>query len=605
MLFDGDGRLVKGGTPVLYGSKIDGRGMRFNVRLLAQSTDGECTVGDGSLTVRHASEAVLILTSGSSFNGFDKSPSRAGKDESLEAQTALEQAAKKSFVQLRDEHVNDHRSLFDRVSLNLGPTTAQSALPTPERVRRYAEGGDEALAALYYQFGRYLLIAGSRAGGQPLNLQGMWNPHVVPPWAGAYTLNINLEMNYWPAEVSNLSECHEPLLKLIGELAVNGRQVARDMYRLPGWVAHHNTTIWRDAQPIDGDAGPAFWNMAGPWLCQHLWTHYEFTGDEAFLRAEAYPTMKGAAEFMLAWLVEDPQDGLTTPIGSSPESRFLYTNAAGLQESASLIPGPTMDIALIRELFTNCIRAAEVLDEDKTLRDELRASLARLRPYAVGSKGQLEEWPIDFEDAEPTHRHVSHLYGVFPGEQISTRATPEFAEAARRTLDLRGDQATGWSLAWKISLWSRLGDGDRAHRCLALLLSPERSYPNLFDSCPPFQIDGNFGAAAGIVEMLLHSETDEIELLPALPGAWPQGAFAGLRAKGGYTVDCAWEDNHLTAATMVADRAATCRLRYGAVTVVLVFRPGEEIAVDGFLNPTRPTGERTPPPQTSQAAPGG
>ncbi len=588
MLFDGDGQLVKGGTPVLYGSKIDGRGMRFHARLLAQSTDGECTVENGSLTIRHASEAVLILTSGSSFNGFDKSPSRAGKDESLEVQTTLERAAKKSFVQLRDEHVSDYRSLFDRVSLNLGPPTAQSALPTPERIRRYAEGGDEALAALYYQFGRYLLIAGSRAGGQPLNLQGMWNPHVVPPWAGAYTLNINLEMNYWPAEVSNLSECHEPLLKLIGELAVNGRKVARDMYGLPGWVAHHNTTIWRDAQPIDGDAGPAFWNMAGPWLCQHLWTHYEYTGDETFLRAEAYPLMRGAAEFVRAWLVEDPPDGLTTPIGSSPESRFLYTNAAGLQESASLIPGPTMDIALTRELFTNCIRAAEVLDVDETLRDELRASLARLRPYAVGSRGQLEEWPIDFADGELTHRHVSHLYGVFPGEQISTRATPEFAEAARRTLDLRGDLATGWSLAWKINLWSRLSDGDRAHRCLALLLSPERSYPNLFDSCPPFQIDGNLGAASGIIEMLLHSETDDIELLPALPGAWPQGAFAGLRARGGYTVDCAWEDHRLTAAKIVADRAATCRLRYGAAKVVLVFKQGEEIGVDGFLNPTRP-----------------
>ena len=253
-----------------------------------------------------------------------------------------------------------------------------------------------------------------------------------------------------------------------------------------------------------------------------------------------------------------------------------------------------MDIALIRELFTNCIRAAEVLDADKILRDELRASLARLRPYAVGSKGQLEEWPVDFADAEPAHRHVSHLYGVFPGEQISTRATPELAAAARRTLNLRGDQATGWSLAWKINLWSRLGDGDRAHQCLALLLSPERSYPNLFDSCPPFQIDGNFGAAAGIIEMLLHSEMDEIELLPALPGTWPQGSFAGLRAKGGYTVGCVWEDNRLTAATISADRTTTCRLRYGATTAVFACKRGEEIGVDGFLNPTPPAGEQAP-----------
>ena len=383
---------------------------------------------------------------------------------------------------------------------------------------------------------------------------------------------------------------------MIGELAVNGRKVARDMYGLPGWVAHHNTTIWRDAQPIDGDAGPAFWNMAGPWLCQHLWTHYEFTGDKAFLREEAYPIMRGAAEFMKAWLVEGAQNWLTTPIGSSPESRFLYTNAAGLHESASLIPGPTMDIVLIRELFTNCIRAAEVLDADKILRDELSANLARLRPYSVGSKGQLEEWSVDFADAEPMHRHVSHLYGVFPGEQISTRATPEFAAAARRTLNLRGNQATGWSLAWKINLWSRLGDGDRAHQCLALLLSPERSYPNLFDSCPPFQIDGNFGAASGIVEMLLHSEMDEIELLPALPSTWPQGSFAGLRAKGGYTVGCAWEGHRLAGATILADRTGTCRLRYDAASVVLTCRRGEEIGVDGLLNPTRSAEGRTPSP---------
>ena len=255
-----------------------------------------------------------------------------------------------------------------------------------------------------------------------------------------------------------------------------------------------------------------------------------------------------------------------------------------------------MDIALIRELFTNCIRASQVLDADGPFRDELGTSLARLRPYAVGSRGQLEEWPIDFADAEPMHRHVSHLYGVFPGEQISPRVTPEFAAAARRTLNLRGDQATGWSLAWKINLWSRLGDGDRAHQCLALLLSPERSYPNLFDLCPPFQIDGNFGGASGIIEMLLHSEVGDIELLPALPAAWPQGLFAGLRAKGGYTVDCAWEDNRLAAATVVADRTGTCRLRYGAVTLDLAFTRGEKIVVDGFLNPTRPAGERTTAP---------
>ncbi len=582
-LFDGDGHPKPGAAPVLYGDKDQGRGTRFDARLLVQSTDGQAAAGDGSLTVRNASEAVLILTSGSSYDGFDKSPSREGKDEVLEAASTLDAAAKIPFGQLWQAHVDDYRALFARVSLDLGPPTGQSALPTPERIKNYDRGGDESLAALYYQFGRYLLIAGSRPGGQPLNLQGMWNPYIIPPWAGAYTLNINLEMNYWPAEVANLSECHEPLLRMIGELAVNGRKVAREMYGLPGWVAHHNTTIWRDAQPVDGDAGPAFWNMAGPWLCQDLWRHYQFTGDREFLRAQAYPIMKGAAEFMAAWLVEDSQGGLTTPIGGSPENRFLYTDAAGQRESASLVPGPTMDIALIRELFTNCAHAAELLGIDNDFRDTLRAKLARLRPYAIGSRGQLEEWPVDFAENEPTHRHVSHLYGVFPGDQITTRGTPALAAAARRTLDLRGDLATGWSLAWKINLWARLGDGDRARKCLALLLSPERSYPNLFDSCPPFQIDGNFGAAAGITETLLQSDPGEIELLPALPGVWPTGSFTGLRAVGGYTVGCTWVDKHLENATIRASAATTCRVRYGDKVVVLAFQPGEEIRLDRSL----------------------
>ena len=414
-LFDGDGLVKPGRTPVLYGDAIGGRGMRFHTRLLVQTTDGQTAADAERLTVRDACEAVLILTSGSSFNGFDKSPSRDGKDEAAEAQMALARAARESFDGLWEEHINDYRALFGRVSLDLGPAGGRSAWPTPERLKHYAEGGDEPLAALYYHFGRYLLIAGSREGGQPLNLQGIWNPYIVPPWAGAYTLNINLEMNYWPVEISNLGECHEPLLRMIGELAVNGRKVARDMYGLPGWVAHHNTTIWRDAQPIDGDAGPAFWNMAGPWLCQHLWSHYLYTGDMAFLRERAYPLMQGAAEFMAAWLVDDGQGRLTTPVGTSPESRFLYTDSCGERKSASVIPGPTMDIALIRELFTNCARAAELLGIDENFRDELRAKAGRLRPYVVASRGQLEEWSHDFADGEPHSPPRFPPLRCFPG----------------------------------------------------------------------------------------------------------------------------------------------------------------------------------------------
>ncbi len=584
-LWDGTGHLKAGQSPVLYGDQIGGGGMRFAARVLVQKTDGRCVAGAGSLQIQGASDAVLILTSGSSFNGFDRSPSRAGKDESAEAQASLAKASGQPFEQLRQDHLSDYHALFDRVTLTLGPPAAASDLPTPERIKDYAAGGDEALAVLYYQFGRYLMIAGSRPGGQPLNLQGMWNPYVVPPWAGAYTLNINLEMNYWPAEPSNLSECDEPFVRLTSELASNGRKVAHDMYGLPGWVAHHNTTIWRDAQPVDGDAGPAFWDMGGPWLCQQLWVHYAYTEDLSYLREQAYPIMKGAAQFMAAWLVENGAGRLTTPIGTSPENRFLYQDAAGKTESASLLPGPTMDIALVRELFEHCVRAADLLGVDKAFRDELQAKLARLPPYQIGAGGRLQEWPIDFTDQEAHHRHVSHLWGVFPGDQITKRGTPELAAAARRTLDLRGDLATGWSLAWKINLWAQLGDGDRAHKCLSLLLAPERSYPNLFDSCPPFQIDGNFGGASGIMQMLLQSDANEIELLPALPSAWPAGSFKGLRAEGGYTVGCTWRSGRLVTATIMASVAGTCHLRCGDKVAVRALKPGEEVRFDGNLEP--------------------
>lgn len=583
-LYDKEGHLLPGATAVMYGDKIGGRGTRFAARLIVESTDGKCSSDKDSLSIQGAADAVLILASGSSFNGFDKSPSRDGKDETAEPIAILNDAANKSFDQFKEEHTKDYHALFDRVALNVAPATEQSAMATPERIKRYAGGGDEALASLYYQFGRYLLIAGSRSGEQPLNLQGMWNPHVVPPWAGAYTLNINLEMNYWPVEVANLTECSEPLMRMIGELSVNGRKVAHDMYGLPGWVAHHNTTIWRDAQPVDGDSGPAFWDMAGPWLCQHLWTHYQFTGDDGFLRSKAYPVMKGAAEFMAAWLVQDDHGHLVTPIGTSPENKFLYIDAAGHRSSASLIPGPTMDIALVRDLFTNCILASERLGVDKAFRDELKDKVARLRPYEIGKQNRLQEWPIDFADEEPTHRHVSHVWGLFPGSQISARETPELAAAAAQTLNLRGDLATGWSLAWKINLWAHLDNGDRAHKCLAYLLSPERSYPNLFDSCPPFQIDGNFGAASGIQEMLMQSRPDEIELLPALPSSWPVGRFQGLCAKGGYVVSCEWGNSRLVSATLRARRAATCRVRYAGKVVVLSFNAGQQIRLNGDLS---------------------
>ena len=585
-IFDKNGELKPGGKPVLYGDEIDGRGTRFNARVLVQTTDGQLVKGNGVIGIRQASDAVLIVTSGSSFNGYDKSPSLDGKDESAEAEANLAAAAKQSYNQLRDAHIHDYQPLFNRVTLELGAPNAQSALPTDQRVARYAQGGDEALAALYYQFGRYLLISGSRPGGQPLNLQGMWNPHVVPPWAGAYTLNINLEMNYWPAEESNLAECREPYLRMIGELAANGKKVAHDMYGLPGWVAHHNTTIWRDAQPVDGDAGPAFWNMAGPWLCHDLWDDFEFSGDTKYLREQAYPVMKGAAEFMSAWLVDDGHGHLVTPVGASPENRFAYTDADGHSSSASLVPGPTMDIALVRDLFQNCIQASALLNVDKEFREKLQKQLALLLPYQIGAKGQLQEWPIDFAETEPTHRHVSHLWGTFPGEQVSLRGTPELAAATEKSLILRGDQSTGWGLAWRMNLWARLGDGDHARQLFASLLSPDHTYPNLFDSCPPFQIDGNFGATAGIAEMLLQSQGGEINLLPALPKAWLDGKFTGLCARGGYQVSCEWKEGHLLSATIQSSTDSSCHIRYGDKVTSLTMKAGEQVHLDKNLGKT-------------------
>lgn len=576
-IFDKDGKLKPGGKPVLYGDAIGGRGTRFNARVLIQSTDGQMVKGDGVIGVRQASDAVLILTSGSSFHGYDKSPTRDGKDESAEAEANLAAAAKQSYDQLWDAHIRDYQSLFNRATLELGTPTAQSALSTDQRVARYAQGGDEALAALYYQFGRYLLISGSRPGGQPLNLQGMWNPYVVPPWAGAYTLNINLEMNYWPAEEANLTECREPYLHMIRELANNGKKVAHNMYGLPGWVAHHNTTIWRDAQPVDGDAGKAFWNTAGPWLCHDLWDHFEFNGDTTYLRDQAYPVMKGAAEFMSAWLVDDGHGHLVTPVGGSPENQFAYTDAEGHHASAALVPGPTMDIALVRDLFQHCIQAADLLKVDKEFRDKLQAQLALLLPYQIGAKGQLQEWPIDFAETEPRHRHVSHLWGTFPGEQISLCGTPDLAAATAKSLILRGDQSTGWGLAWRMNLWARLGDGDHARQFFTALVSPGRTYPNLFDICPPFQIDGNFGATAGVAEMLLQSQGGKIDLLPALPKAWPDGKFTGFCACGGYQVSCEWKAGQMLSATVQSSTDASCHIRYGDKAADISFKAGEPV----------------------------
>lgn len=571
----------------------ENKGTRFATLVKIKNTDGKLSATDSTIKLTGGTEAIVFVSIATSFNGFDKDPATQGKNAELIANQQLKNAFTKSFDALKKLHLNDFQKYFSRVSLNLGKTDAPD-LPTDERLRRYAEGKeDKNLEVLYFQFGRYLLISSSRTPGVPANLQGIWNPHMRPPWSSNYTTNINAEENYWLAENTNLSEFHTPLLSFIKNVATTGKVTAKTFYGVNGWTACHNSDIWAMSNPVGdfgtGDPNWANWNMAGAWLSTHLWEHYQFTGDTKFLKDEAYELMKGAAQFCLEWLVEDKNGQLITSPSTSPENKFITPN--GYQ--GSTLYGGTADLAMIRECFMQTIKASEILNTDVGFRNKLELALTKLHPYQIGKKGNLQEWYYDWEDVEPQHRHQSHLFGLFPGNHISPSTTPELANACRKTLEIKGDETTGWSKGWRINLWARLLDGNHAYKMYRELLKyvePDGvktdyvrgggTYPNLFDAHPPFQIDGNFGGAAAIAEMLVQSTENEIRLLPAIPDVWDSGSVKGICARGGFEVSMEWKNKSVKKLRVLAKNSGKTTLYFGSLKKEINLKKGQVFEIN-------------------------
>lgn len=575
---------VEGEDLVLRGTTGDQEGLegkvQFTTRVRIVHKGGSLAVADTKLSLTGADEAVVLISTGTNFTDYRTLEG----DPDTQAVSLLDAASSKSFKSMKKAHSKLYAGYFDRVDLDLG-TTPAALMPTDERIGEFAAGDDPQLVELYFQFGRYLLICSSQPGGQPANLQGIWANSLNPAWDSKYTTNINVEMNYWPAEIANLSELHEPFITMVKEVARTGAETARTMYGTRGWVLHHNTDIWRITGPVDF-AASGMWPTGGAWFCRHLWEHYLHTGDVDFLK-EVFPVMKGAAEFFVDFMIEEPEHGwLVVAPSNSPENAFMRDPG-----DVTVCAGTTMDNQMVSELFTNIITAAGLLDTDAAFADTLAVLKSRMAPMQIGQHGQLQEWMHDWDNPNDHHRHVSHLYGLFPGNQISPWRTPELFTAARNSLNYRGDPATGWSMGWKVCLWARLLDGNRAYKLITDQLSPAGStgfwgkggtYPNLFDAHPPFQIDGNFGCAAGVAEMMLQSHDGAVHVLPAVPDRWKDGKVSGLVARGSFVVDMEWKDGKVTMLKVKSALGGNLRLRTAGE---LVMKDGSAPAVADGANP--------------------